>query len=184
MEYRINQAFVFLLACYVGFHIPKAAALGCRPCIGRNVSHLHNQTTNPHPIAIAPAQCIGQDGQSQSSMKYLACSRGEIKFPLMPVLSEDVNFNDGAYQPYLDQLSFISCMVYAVDMGQRGLTPVFRNISGVLSVCVNYTSFLHHLNTYHQNLTATQISRLHHFSPETIRWATIITCVIAVLVAI
>lgn len=102
----------------------------------------------------------------------------------MPVLQEDVKFNDGAYQPYLDQLSFISCMVYAVDMGQRGLNPVFRNVSGVLSVCVNYTSYLSYLHTYHKNLTATQMSRLHHFSPETIRWATIITCVIAVLVAI
>lgn len=184
MEYRINQALVFLLACHVGFHIPKAAALGCRPCIGRNVSNLYNQTNNPHPIAVAPAQCINQEGKQENSIKYLSCSHGEIKFPLMPVLAEDVKFDDGAYQPYLDQLSFISCMVYAVDMGQRGLTPVFRNVSGVLSVCVNYTSYLNYLKTYHQNLTATQLSRLHHFSPETIRWATIITCVIAVLVAI
>lgn len=168
----------------MGCHIPKAAALGCRPCIGRNVSHLHNQTVNPHPMAVAPATCIGQDGKVTDSIKYLACSHGEIHFPLMPMLSEDVKFNDGAYQPYLDQLSFIGCMVYAVDMGQRGLTPVFRNVSGVLSVCVNFTSYLKHLNTYHRNLTATQLSRLHHFSPEAIRWATIITCVIAVLVAI
>lgn len=175
MEYRIDQALVFLLACYVGFHLPEAAALGCRPCIGRNVSHLTNHTVNPSPIAVAPATCINQEGNSERSMNYLACSHGEIKFPLMPVLSEDVNFNDDAYQPYLDQLSFVSCMVYAVDMGQRGLTPVFRNISGVLSVCVNYTSYLKHLNTYHQNLTATQISRLHHFSPETIRWATLLS---------
>lgn len=184
MEYRIDQALVFLLACYVGLYIPTAAALGCRPCIGRNVSHLYNQTANPHPIAVAPAQCVGQDGKMKDATNYLSCSHGEIKFPLMPVLSEDVNFNDGAYQPYLDQLSFISCMVYAVDMGQRGLTPVFRNVSGVLSVCVNYTSFLRHLNTYHKNLTASQLNRLHHVSPEAIRWATIITCVIAVLVAI
>lgn len=184
MEYRINQALVFLLACYVGFYIPEAATLGCRPCIGRNISHLHNQTRNPHPIAVAPAICKNQEGIEEKAINYLACSHGEIKFPLMPQLLEDVNFSDDSYQPYLDQLSFIGCMVYAVDMGQRGLTPVFRNVSGVLSVCVNYTSYVKYLHTYHKNLTASQLNRLHHFSPETIRWATIITCVIAVLVAI
>lgn len=184
MEYRIGQAVVFLLACYVGFHIPTAASLGCRPCIGRNVSHLENHTANPHPIAVAPASCVNQAGKSEKSMSYLACSHGEIKFPLMPVLSEDVKFNDGAYQPYLDQLSFISCMVYAVEMGQRGLSPVFRNVSGVLSVCVNYTSYLAYLSSYHKNLTAESLNRLHHFSPEAIRWATLITCVLAVLLAL
>lgn len=97
---------------------------------------------------------------------------------------DNVQFDDNAYQPYLDQLSFISCMVYAVEMGQRGVRPVLMNVSGVISVCVNYTSYLEHLKNFGKNLTAPQLGTLHHFSPDVIRWFTVITCVIAILVAL
>lgn len=182
MAYRINKARLCELACIVGLYIPTAAALACRPCLGKNITHFQNSTYFEGYI-FGQHNCPTA-GENPSKDPNVINTHCPFFIPWVPTILEDVSFIDGAYQHYVDQISLISCMVYAVEMHTKGVQPIWYSISGIPSVCVNFTSFVQALHNHTTNAVPNQLSMLHHFSPTTVRWFSVITCVIALLIAL
>lgn len=102
-------------------------------------------------------------------------------FTLKVDVRDAVHLN-GTYQNYLDALTVISCLVYAVEMGSKGVHPRLFNVSGVISVCVNYTDFVRVVRNHTQFLEVDLKGHVLHFvHPSVIKWATVITCLVALL---
>lgn len=93
------------------------------------------------------------------------------------------NFTGGGHDDIANIVTLAACFVHAVELGQAGFVPAFYNYSGVLSVCVNYTDYLSHVKnfTHHQVLS---LHTRHVLSPAAIRWGTVISLCLAVLLAI
>lgn len=166
----------------MGLYVSSATALACRPCLGKNMTHFTNSTYfEGYVFGQHNCPTAGENPNKDPNVINTHCP---FFIPWVPTILEDVNFSDGAYQHYVDQISLISCMVYAVEMHTKGLQPIWYSISGIPSVCVNFTSFVRALHNHTTNAVPTQMSMLHHFSPTTIRWFTVITFVIALLIAL
>lgn len=182
MAHRIGQAYVYQLVSVLGLFLPAASALACRPCIGKNMTHFINSTYfEGYVIGKHNCPTAGPNPYSDPSVINTHCP---FFIPWVPTVLEDVTFDDGAYQHYVDQISVISCLVYAVELSSKGVQPRWTSIGGVPAVCVNFTSFLQTLKNHTVVVNPGKLGMLHHFSPGAIKWFTVITCVLALLLAL
>lgn len=182
MAHRVSQTYVCKLVGVLGLLVCTAEALACRPCLGKNATHFQNSTYF-EGVVIGQHNCqtAGINPNPDPNVINPHCP---FFIPWVPTIIEDVKFTDGAYQSYLDQLSLISCMVYAVEMHSKGVQPVWYSISGIPSVCVNFTSFVKALHNHTVVASPGKLDTLHHFSPNAIRWFSVITCVLSLLLAL
>lgn len=173
MAYRTFEAVVYLLAG-LGHLYSLAEALGCRPCYGRNTADIQMKSNLAMPAAIETNKC----------KKPGSCQNGTVVFSLKVDVSDQVHLN-GTYQNYLDALSVIGCLVYAVEMGSKGVQPRLLNVSGVISVCVNFTDFVRVVRNHTTTLDGDHKGNILHFvHPSVIKWVTVITCVVSLLLAL
>lgn len=170
MAHRVHQTLVLLLAS--ACHITQfAEALGCRPCLGRDAALIVGNSNIAMPAAIETSKC----------RKSGSCPNGTVVFTLKVDVKDSITLN-GTYQEYLDALSVLGCLVYAVEMGSKGVHPRLMNVSGTPSVCVNFTDFVRVVRNHTTTLTEDLKGHVLHFvHPSVIKWVTVITCVIALL---
>lgn len=182
MAHRISQAHVHQLVSLLGVLLPTASALACRPCVGKNVTQFSNSTYfEGYVIGKHNCPTAGLNPNPDPAVINTHCP---FFIPWVPTILEDVKFKDSAYQNYVDQVSVISCLVYAVEMSSKGVQPVWTSISGIPAVCVNFTSFVNALKNHTVVAHPGKLGMLHHFSPASIKWFTVITCVLALLLAL
>lgn len=115
-------------------------------------------------------------------MLFTPETRATLDFTHLSLSEITVVDHDNVYDKPLDHLLFAACMVYAAEIASTGGIPLFANASGVFSVCYNSSIYAQAL----QNMTIQQphIRILRILSPYTIRWATVVACVLALLMAV
>ncbi|QYL35075.1 GP4 [Lopma virus] len=174
MAHRGLRAICGLLLGALHCLVP-ALAFACRPCRGTNATEAYTtNSTHAESIVISTKECL----------KNIDPDKCHYQFPLIPTELETVSFTDGAIQDYIDVLAFASCMVYAIELASKGFGPRLVNVSNQPFICANLSDVLAHAKTTAQNITDIRGPLLHTMSPIAIRWASIITLSIALVVGL
>ncbi|QHD57633.1 envelope glycoprotein 4 [Arteriviridae sp.] len=180
----MGSALLLLMASAVG--IVGVAAIACRPCYGSHyidTAKKDSQLTAPVPVHLFCKQDDEakkiQSDQAKVGIRGVVCPVGDqLAFKIQDV----VELKDESSSASQDALFFTACLIHALDMAEHGFHPYFANCSGIPCTCVSITEWVAHV----KNATGApdhERGLFTKFTPHGLRWATVVTCVIAVLAA-
>lgn len=176
-------AILFLLVGAQYFMVSQAFA--CKPCFSPHLSRVETNTTAAAGFLVLQDISCGGTGASQStSHRKPSQCREAIGTPQYITIA--ANVTDESYLYNADLLMLSACLFYASEMSEKGFKVIFGNVSGVVSACVNFTDYVAHVtqHTQQHHLVINHIRLLHFLTPSTMRWATTIACLFAILLAI
>nr|AGK45333.1 GP4 [Porcine reproductive and respiratory syndrome virus] len=174
-----------LLFLLVGLErLVVSQAFACKPCFSSSLSDIKTNTTAAANFAILQdISCLRHGHQAPEAFRKIRQCRTSIGTPVYITIT--ANVTDENYLHSSDLLMLSSCLFYASEMSEKGFKVVFGNVSGVVAVCVNFTSYVQHVKEFTQrSLVVDHVRLLHFMTPETMRWATVLACLFAVLLAI
>nr|AYP65086.1 envelope glycoprotein 4 [Porcine reproductive and respiratory syndrome virus] len=162
-------------------------AFACKPCFSSHLSDIKTNTTAAAGfMVLQQIGCLQLQGGStwqQNIGKQSQC-RQAVGTPQYITIT--ANVTDESYLYNADLLMLSACLFYASEMSEKGFKVIFGNVSGVVSACVNFTDYVAHVtqHTQQHHLVIDHVRLLHFLSPSTMRWATTIACLFAILLAI
>nr|BAP16270.1 GP4 protein [Porcine reproductive and respiratory syndrome virus] len=173
---------LFLLVGFKCFLVSQAFA--CKPCFSSSLSDIKTNTTAAANFAVLQdISCLRHSNPSPPAFRKIPQCRTAIGTPVYITIT--ANVTDENYLHSSDLLMLSSCLFYASEMSEKGFKVVFGNVSGIVAVCVNFTSYVQHVKEVTQrSLVVDHVRLLHFMTPETMRWATVLACLFAVLLAI
>nr|AMB19621.1 glycoprotein 4 [Porcine reproductive and respiratory syndrome virus]AMB19624.1 glycoprotein 4 [Porcine reproductive and respiratory syndrome virus]ASV51401.1 envelope glycoprotein 4 [Porcine reproductive and respiratory syndrome virus] len=180
-------AILFLLVGAQRLMVSEAFA--CKPCFS---THLSDIKTNTTPAAgfmvLQKLDCLQphRGSTAQQSVAYEKQSQCRQAVGTPQYITITANVTDESYLYNADLLMLSACLFYASEMSEKGFKVIFGNVSGVVSACVNFTDYVAHVtqHTQQHHLVIDHVRLLHFLSPSTMRWATTIACLFAILLAI
>nr|QBC98258.1 GP4 [Porcine reproductive and respiratory syndrome virus 1] len=175
-------AILFLLAGAQHFMVSEAFA--CKPCFSTHLSNIKTNTTAAAGfMVLQDIDCTRTHVISAVRGRPSQC-RVAIGTPQYITIT--ANVTDESYLYNADLLMLSACLFYASEMSEKGFKVIFGNVSGVVSACVNFTDYVAHVtqHTQQHHLVIDHIRVLHFLTPSTMRWATTIACLFAILLAI
>nr|AKS03797.1 GP4 [Porcine reproductive and respiratory syndrome virus] len=167
------------LECFLVSH-----AFACKPCFSSSLSDIKTNTTASAGFAVLQdISCLRHGNTTSKAFRKISQCRTAIGTPVYITIT--ANVTDENYLHSSDLLMLSSCLFYASEMSEKGFKVVFGNVSGIVAVCVNFTSYVQHVKEFTQrSLVVDHVRLLHFMSPETMRWATVLACLFAILLAI
>nr|AAQ02949.1 GP4 glycoprotein [Porcine reproductive and respiratory syndrome virus] len=174
-----------LLFLLVGFKcLLVSQAFACKPCFSSSLSDIKTNTTAAAGFAVLQdISCLRHRNPTPEAFRKVPQCRTAIGTPVY--ITVTANVTDENYLHSSDLLMLSSCLFYASEMSEKGFKVVFGNVSGVVAVCVNFTSYVQHVKEFTQrSLVVDHLRLLHFMTPETMRWATVLACLFAILLAI
>nr|UVW79550.1 GP4 envelope protein [Porcine reproductive and respiratory syndrome virus] len=173
---------LFLLVGFECFVVSQAFA--CKPCFSSSLSDIKTNTTAAANFAVLQdISCLRHGNSSPKTIRKIPQCRTAIGTPVYITIT--ANVTDENYLHSSDLLMLSSCLFYASEMSEKGFNVIFGNVSGVVAVCVNFTSYVQHVKEFTQrSLVVDHVRLLHFMTPETMRWATVLACLFAILLAI
>nr|ANP23829.1 GP4 [Porcine reproductive and respiratory syndrome virus] len=174
-----------LLFLLVGFeHLLVSQAFACKPCFSSSLSDIRtNTTTGANSVVLQDISCLRHGYSSSEAIRKSRQCRTAIGTPVYITIT--ANVTDENYLHSSDLLMLSSCLFYASEMSEKGFKVIFGNVSGIVAVCVNFTSYVQHVKEFTQrSLVIDHVRLLHFMTPETMRWATVLACLFAILLAI
>nr|AAD32104.1 envelope protein GP4 [Porcine reproductive and respiratory syndrome virus] len=174
-----------LLFLLVGFKcLLVSSAFACKPCFSSSLSDIKTNTTAAAGFAVLQdISCLRHGNPSSEAIRKIPQCRTAIGTPVYVTVT--ANVTDENYLHSSDLLMLSSCLFYASEMSEKGFKVVFGNVSGIVAVCVNFTSYVQHVKEFTQrSLVVDHVRLLHFMTPETMRWATVLACLFAILLAI
>nr|QCY50780.1 glycosylated membrane protein [Porcine reproductive and respiratory syndrome virus] len=173
---------LFLLVGFKCFLVSQAFA--CKPCFSSDLSDIKTNTTAAASFAVLQdISCLRYGNPPPQAFRKIPQCRTAIGTPVYITIT--ANVTDENYLHSSDLLMLSSCLFYASEMSEKGFKVVFGNVSGIVAVCVNFTSYVQHVREFTQrSLVVDHVRLLHFMTPETMRWATVLACLFAVLLAI
>nr|QIC53156.1 GP4 [Porcine reproductive and respiratory syndrome virus 2] len=174
--------FLFLLVGFERFMVPQAFA--CKPCFSSSLSDIKTNTTSAaSSVVLQDISCLRHSNPSSTTFRKIPQCRAAVGTPVY--ISVIANATDENYLHSSDLLMLSSCLFYASEMSEKGFKVIFGNVSGIVAVCVNFTSYVQHVKEFTQrSLVIDHVRLLHFMTPETMRWATVLACLFAILLAI
>nr|UIE29916.1 GP4 [Porcine reproductive and respiratory syndrome virus] len=175
-------AVLFLLAGAQYFMVSEAFA--CKPCFSTHLSNIKTNTTAAAGfMVLQDINCLSTTQREPTIRKSSQC-REAVGTPQYITIT--ANVTDESYLYNADLLMLSACLFYASEMSEKGFRVIFGNVSGVVSACVNFTDYVAHVTQHIQqhHLVINHIRLLHFLTPSTMRWATTIACLFAILLAI
>nr|UUS63670.1 GP4 [Porcine reproductive and respiratory syndrome virus 2]UUS63808.1 glycosylated membrane protein [Porcine reproductive and respiratory syndrome virus] len=174
--------FLFLLVGFERFMVPQAFA--CKPCFSSSLSDIKTNTTSAaSSVVLQDINCLRHSNPSSAAFRKISQCRTAVGTPVY--ISVIANVTDENYLHSSDLLMLSSCLFYASEMSEKGFKVIFGNVSGIVAVCVNFTSYVQHVKELTQrSLVIDHVRLLHFMTPETMRWATVLACLFAILLAI
>nr|AYP65190.1 envelope glycoprotein 4 [Porcine reproductive and respiratory syndrome virus] len=159
-------------------------AFACKPCFSSSLSDIKENTTAAAGfITLQDISCLRHGDTTSPAFRKIPQCRTAIGTPVY--ITVTANVTDENYLHSSDLLMLSSCLFYASEMSEKGFKVVFGNVSGIVAACVNFTSYVQHVREFTQRSLAVDHVRLLHFmTPETMRWATVLACLFAILLAI
>nr|WDU97819.1 glycosylated protein 4 [Porcine reproductive and respiratory syndrome virus] len=175
-------SFLFFLVGFGRFMVSQAFA--CKPCFSSSLSDIKANTTSAaSSVVLQDISCLGHTNPSPTAFRKVSQCRTAIGTPVY--ITVTANVTDGNYLHSSDLLMLSSCLFYASEMSEKGFKVIFGNVSGIVAVCVNFTSYVQHVKEFTQrSLVVDHVRLLHFMTPETMRWATVLACLFAILLAI
>nr|WRY36072.1 glycosylated membrane protein 4 [Porcine reproductive and respiratory syndrome virus] len=173
---------LFLLAGFECFLVSQAFA--CKPCFSSSLSDIRTNTTAAAGFAVLQdISCLRHSHSSPEAFRKIPQCRTAIGTPVYITIT--ANVTDGNYLHSSDLLMLASCLFYASEMSEKGFKVVLGNVSGIVAVCVNFTDYVQHVREFTQrSLVVNHVRLLHFMTPETMRWATVLACLFAILLAV
>nr|UVH34304.1 GP4 [Porcine reproductive and respiratory syndrome virus] len=173
---------LFLLVGFKCFLVSQAFA--CKPCFSSSLSDIKTNTTAAAGFAVLQdIRCLGHGNSSSKTFRKIPQCRTAIGTPVYITIT--ANVTDENYLHSSDLLMLSSCLFYASEMSEKGFKVVLGNVSGIVAVCVNFTDYVQHVREFTQrSLVVSHVRLLHFMTPETMRWATVLACLFAILLAI
>nr|UTT87538.1 GP4 protein [Porcine reproductive and respiratory syndrome virus] len=173
---------LFLLVGFERFVVSQAFA--CKPCFSSSLSDIKTNTTAAANFAVLQDfSCLRHGNSSPKTIRKIPQCRTAIGTPVYITIT--ANVTDENYLHSSDLLMLSSCLFYASEMSEKGFKVILGNVSGVVAVCVNFTSYVQHVKEFTQrSLVVDHVRLLHFMTPETMRWATVLACLFAILLAI
>nr|ANP23955.1 GP4 [Porcine reproductive and respiratory syndrome virus] len=174
-----------LLFFLVGFEcFMVSQAFACKPCFSSSLSDIKTNTTAAAGFAVLQdVSCLRHGYSSSEAFRKSRQCRTAIGTPVY--ITVTANVTDENYLHSSDLLMLSSCLFYASEMSEKGFRVIFGNVSGVVAVCVNFTSYVQHVKELtRRSLVVDHVRLLHFMTPETMRWATVLACLFAILLAI
>nr|ABB18269.1 GP4 [Porcine reproductive and respiratory syndrome virus] len=174
-----------LLLLLVGFErLLVSQAFACKPCFSSSLSDIKTNTTAAAGFAVLQdISCLRHGHSSSEATRKGRQCRTAIGTPVY--ITVTANVTDENYLHSSDLLMLSSCLFYASEMSEKGFEVIFGNVSGIVAVCVNFTSYVQHVKEFTQrSLVVDHVRLLHFVTPETMRWATVLACLFAILLAI
>nr|QIJ55825.1 GP4 [Porcine reproductive and respiratory syndrome virus] len=174
-----------LLFLLVGFeHFLVSQAFACKPCFSSSLSDIKTNTTAAANFAVLQdISCLRHGHTTPKAFRKIPQCQTAIGTPVYITIT--ANVTDENYLHSSDLLMLSSCLFYASEMSEKGFKVVFGNVSGIVAVCVNFTSYVQHVKEFTQrSLVVDHVRLLHFMTPETMRWATVLACLFAILLAI
>nr|QIE30681.1 GP4 [Porcine reproductive and respiratory syndrome virus]QKS68427.1 glycosylated protein 4 [Porcine reproductive and respiratory syndrome virus 2]UJD73258.1 GP4 [Porcine reproductive and respiratory syndrome virus 2] len=174
--------FLFLLVGFECFVVSQAFA--CKPCFSSSLSDIKTNTTAaPNFVVLQDISCLRHGNSPSPAIRKSSQCRTAIGTPVYITIT--ANVTDENYLHSSDLLMLSSCLFYASEMSEKGFKVVFGNVSGIVAVCVNFTSYVQHVRELTQrSLVVDHVRLLHFMTPETMRWATVLACLFAILLAV
>lgn len=169
-------------------YLMVSEAFACKPCFSTHLSDIETNTTAAAGfIVVQNVECLRYripNAQASSPIQKRPQCREAVGTPQYITLT--ANVSDEAYLYNADLLMLSACLFYAAEMSEKGFKVIFGNVSGVVSACVNFTDYVVHVtqHTQEHHLVIDHIRLLHFLTPSTMRWATTIACLFAILLAI
>nr|ATY35825.1 glycoprotein 4 [Porcine reproductive and respiratory syndrome virus] len=175
-------SFLFLLVGLERFMVSQAFA--CKPCFSSSLSEIKTNTTSAaSSVVLQDISCLRHNNPSSAAFRKISQCRTAIGTPVYITIT--ANVTDENYLHSSDLLMLSSCLFYASEMSEKGFEVIFGNVSGIVAVCVNFTSYVQHVKEFTQrSLVVDHVRLLHFMTPETMRWATVLACLFAILLAI
>nr|ARH13215.1 GP4 [Porcine reproductive and respiratory syndrome virus] len=175
-------SFLFLLVGFERFMVPQAFA--CKPCFSSSLSDIKTNTTSAaSSVVLQDISCLRRSNPPPAAFRKIPQCRTAVGTPVY--ISVTANVTDENYLHSSDLLMLSSCLFYASEMSEKGFKVIFGNVSGIVAVCVNFTSYVQHVKEFTQrSLVVDHVRLLHFMTPETMRWATVLACLFAILLAI
>nr|WKE35522.1 GP4 envelope protein [Porcine reproductive and respiratory syndrome virus] len=174
-----------VLLLLVGFErFLVSQAFACKPCFSSSLSDIKTNTTAAAGfVTLQDVSCLRHGNATSSPFRKIPQCRTAIGTPVYITIT--ANVTDENYLHSSDLLMLSSCLFYASEMSEKGFKVVFGNVSGIVAVCVNFTSYVQHVREFTQrSLVVDHVRLLHFMTPETMRWATVLACLFAILLAI
>nr|AMT92309.1 envelope glycoprotein 4 [Porcine reproductive and respiratory syndrome virus]AMT92319.1 envelope glycoprotein 4 [Porcine reproductive and respiratory syndrome virus]AMT92329.1 envelope glycoprotein 4 [Porcine reproductive and respiratory syndrome virus]AMT92339.1 envelope glycoprotein 4 [Porcine reproductive and respiratory syndrome virus]APQ46184.1 envelope glycoprotein 4 [Porcine reproductive and respiratory syndrome virus] len=174
-----------ILLLLVGFErFLVSQAFACKPCFSSSLSDIKTNTTAAAGfITLQDVSCLRHGDTSSPALRKIPQCRTAIGTPVYITIT--ANVTDENYLHSSDLLMLSSCLFYASEMSEKGFKVVFGNVSGIVAVCVNFTSYVQHvMESTQRSLVVDHVRLLHFMTPETMRWATVLACLFAILLAI
>nr|WAL36846.1 ORF4 protein [Betaarterivirus suid 1] len=178
---------LFILAGAQHFMVSEAFA--CKPCFSSHLSDIETNTTAAAGfVVLQNINCLQSHrvtaAPNRDIIRKSSQCRQAIGTPQYITIT--ANVTDESYLYNADLLMLSACLFYASEMSEKGFKVVFGNVSGVVSACVNFTDYVAHVtqHTQQHHLVINHIRLLHFLTPSTMRWATTIACLFAILLAI
>nr|QBH74622.1 envelope glycoprotein 4 [Porcine reproductive and respiratory syndrome virus 2] len=174
-----------ILLLLVGFErFLVSQAFACKPCFSSSLSDIKTNTTAAAGfITLQDVSCLRHGDTPGPAFRKVPQCRTAIGTPVYITIT--ANVTDENYLHSSDLLMLSSCLFYASEMSEKGFKVLFGNVSGIVAVCVNFTSYVQHVREVTQrSLVVDHVRLLHFMTPETMRWATVLACLFAILLAI
>nr|AQW40467.1 GP4 [Porcine reproductive and respiratory syndrome virus] len=173
---------LFLLVGFKCFLVSQAFA--CKPCFSSSLSDIKTNTTAASGfVVLQDISCLRHGDSSSQTIRKSSQCRAAIGTPVY--ITVTANVTDENYLHSSDLLMLSSCLFYASEMSEKGFKVIFGNVSGIVAVCINCTSYVQHVKEFTQrSLVVDHVRLLHFMTPETMRWATVLACFFAILLAI
>nr|UNH55715.1 GP4 [Porcine reproductive and respiratory syndrome virus] len=173
---------LFLLVGFECFMVSQAFA--CKPCFSSSLSDIKTNTTSAaSSVVLQDISCLRHNNPPSATLRKIPQCRTAIGTPVY--ITVTANVTDENYLHSSDLLMLSSCLFYASEMSEKGFKVIFGNVSGIVAVCVNFTSYVQHVKEFtQQSLVVDHVRLLHFMTPETMRWATVLACLFAILLAI
>nr|ASV51649.1 envelope glycoprotein 4 [Porcine reproductive and respiratory syndrome virus] len=174
-----------VLLLLVGFErFLVSQAFACKPCFSSSLSDIKTNTTAAAGfVTLQDVGCLRHGDTSSPAFRKIPQCRTAIGTPVYVTIT--ANVTDENYLHSSDLLMLSSCLFYASEMSEKGFKVVFGNVSGIVAVCVDFTSYVQHVREFTQrSLVVDHVRLLHFMTPETMRWATVLACLFAILLAI
>nr|AYP65102.1 envelope glycoprotein 4 [Porcine reproductive and respiratory syndrome virus] len=169
-------------------HFMVSEAFACKPCFSTHLSDIKTNTTAAAGfMVLQKIECLQpREDSAQQNAPYGKHSQCRQAVGTPQYITVTANVTDESYLYNADLLMLSACLFYASEMSEKGFKVIFGNVSGVVSACVNFTDYVAHVtqHTQQHHLVIDHVRLLHFLSPSTMRWATTIACLFAILLAI
>lgn len=167
-------------------HIMVSEAFACKPCFSTHLSDIKTNTTAAAGFMVLQEITCLQSRNASTTQTIGKPSQCREAIGTPQYITIKANVTDESYLYNADLLMLSACLFYASEMSEKGFKVIFGNVSGVVSTCVNFTDYVAHVtqHTQQHHLVINHIRLLHFLTPSTMRWATTIACLFAILLAI